>query len=74
MVKQSEFVSYVKSLVGSRVDQDGYYGSQCVDLIMHVNIDYTANAMPAGYKRYTRAQTNPQPGDILVWKNNLLAY
>ena len=79
MVKQSEFVSYVKSLVGSRVDQDGYYGSQCVDLIMHVNekyfgmrtwgnaIDYTANAMPAGYKRYTRSQTNPQPGDILVW-------
>lgn len=79
MVKQSDFIAYVKSLVGSRVDQDGYYGAQCVDLIMHVNqkyfgmrtwgnaIDYASNAMPSGFKRYSKGQTNPQPGDILVW-------
>ena len=79
MVKQSDFIAYVKSLVGSRVDKDGYYGAQCVDLIMHVNqkyfgmrtwgnaIDYASNAMPSGFKRYSKGQTNPQPGDILVW-------
>lgn len=80
MVKQSDFISYVKSLVGRGVDQDGYYGYQCVDLIMHVNekyfgmrtwgnaIHYASNAMPAGYKRYTKGQVTPQPGDVLVWK------
>lgn len=79
-MKRSQMVSYVSGLVGRRIDVDGYYGSQCVDLIMHVcerffgyrpygnAIDYTANKLPSGFKRYSRGQARVEPGDILVWK------
>ncbi|MGN1166496.1 MAG: RICIN domain-containing protein [Lachnospiraceae bacterium] len=59
------------------VDVDGVYGCQCVDLIMayydyllgyHVSgnaIDYSSNTLPSGW---TRVYSNPQPGDVVVWK------
>ena len=75
MVKQSEFVSYVKSLVGSRVDQDGYYGSQCVDLIMHVNEKYFGmrtwgNAID--YNRETSLFGIGGPGTLMVTSESVL--
>ena len=79
MVTQQQAISYIKQKIGGRVDFDGWYGSQCVDLIMdyihalwggttHGNaIDYTANALPQGFKRYNKGQVAAQPGDIAVW-------
>lgn len=79
-MKKSTFVAYCNSLVGQWIDVDGYYGAQCVDLAMHVcekfwgyrtfgnAIDYTSNKLPSGFTRYSKGQTSPQAGDILVWK------
>ena len=80
MVKRSEYLSYVRSLEGKAIDQDGAYYAQCVDLILHVYkkywnhfvygnaIDYKHNALPnTNFKRGTVAQMGIQPGDILVW-------
>lgn len=61
---------------GWNVDVDGYYGCQCVDLILayynclvgyHVSgnaKDYASNSLPSGW---TRVYSNPQVGDIVVW-------
>ena len=80
MVKRSEFISYVRTLEGKAIDQDGAYYAQCVDLILHVYkkywdhfvygnaIDYKHNALPTtAFKRGTVAQMGIEPGDILVW-------
>lgn len=80
MVTLKVFLAYVLSLIGKRTDYDGYYGAQCVDLIGHVYqkfwnftpwgnaIDYMTNAMPAGFKRYKKGETQIQAGDIAIWK------
>lgn len=59
-----------------KVDVDGVYGCQCVDLILayydyllgwHTSgnaKDYAWNNLPGGW---TRQYGNPQPGDIVVW-------
>ena len=60
-------------------DVDGDSGCQCVDLIMayydylvgyHVSGDaqaYSWNELPAGW---IRVDSNPRPGDVVVWKPN----
>lgn len=79
-VTKREFLNYVRSLVGTRNDVDGFAGSQCVDLIKLVYqkywgftswgnaIDYQSNAMPSGFVRYKKGQAPVQAGDILVWR------
>lgn len=76
----SEVLDYEKKKVGSSTDHDGWYGAQCVDLIMDLYhrwfnftgfgnaLDYMTNAMPPGSKRYKKGETQPQVGDILIWK------
>ncbi|MBU0279411.1 SH3 domain-containing protein [Gemella sp. zg-1178] len=83
MVTQTEAISWVKSKIGGRTDFDGWYGSQCVDLIMayvydnwggkvHGNaINYVNNALPAGFRRFKRGEVTIQPGDIVVWNITL---
>ncbi len=75
---QAEAVEWAKARANEAwyVDVDGYYGCQCVDLILayydylgvsrsHGNAcDYAGNALPAGW---TRVYSDPQPGDIIVW-------
>lgn len=73
-------VSWVRSKIGSGIDYDGYYGCQCVDLIMayyeYLGVpisggnaaEYAWNTLPAGWERIQGAQ--PQKGDILVYAAN----
>lgn len=79
-ITQAELIKYVNSLVGKRINHDGWYGAQCVDLIMHIMykffgftphgnaIDYMHNAMPKGAKRYRKGEAQIQAGDIAIWK------
>ena len=79
MVTQQQAIDYIKKKIGGRTDFDGWYGSQCVDLIMdyikalwggvtHGNaIDYTRNNLPQGFKRFKKGEAVIQPGDIAVW-------
>ncbi|EGO2800814.1 CHAP domain-containing protein [Enterococcus faecalis] len=80
MVKKSDVVNYVNSLIGKRVDMDGVYGSQCMDLTVHVMnkffhwwpigdaIALTTQAIPAGFQRLRVYQaTDIQAGDVMIW-------
>lgn len=72
-----EAVSWVQTQVGKAIDVDGYYGAQCVDLIMayyqYLGVsrvsgngkDYATNPLPSGWSRIQGAV--PQKGDILVY-------
>lgn len=82
-MKQKDLINYLRSLEGQRIDHDGYYGSQCVDLPMHIfskffnfrpwgnAIDYLTNAMPIGAKREVANGKNLDliPGDLIVYQN-----
>ena len=73
-------IAWVQSVVGRGIDDDGVYGNQCVDLIRayyrHLGvrpvggnaIDYSWNALPAGWGRYQGA--HPQKGDIIIFGQN----
>lgn len=77
---QAEAVAWVQSKVGTAIDYDGYYGAQCVDLIMayyaYLGVspssgngkDYATNTLPSGWQRFQGAQ--PQAGDILVFNGS----
>lgn len=83
MVKLSDLIHWVKSKIGFIVDFDGFYGAQCVDLIMAYiytffkfktwgnAIQYTSNQLPPGFKRYKKGQIQIRPGDIIVWNMTL---
>lgn len=72
-----EGVAWAFSQVGSSVDFDGYYGAQCVDLIMAYYdflggeisggnaVDYVFNKLPVGWTRIKGGV--PQKGDILIY-------
>lgn len=74
---QQEAMNWLQSKVGTGIDFDGIWGNQCVDLIKAYyqylgvapvsgnGIDYTWNAVPAGWTRIQGAI--PQTGDILVY-------
>ena len=73
-------IAWARSQVGKALDYDGYYGAQCADFIAYYcqylgaspiwgnAIDYTKNAIPAGWQRIQGAI--PQKGDILVYTNS----
>ncbi len=70
-------IAWLQEQEGRSIDYDGYYGAQCVDLIMAYykyligyNVggnadDYATNTLPSGWTRTTNGQ--PQKGDILVY-------
>lgn len=80
MANLNECISAVRSVVGSRIDMDGMYGAQCVDLIKWYfkkfwntttwgnAIDYMSNSIPSNFGRYYKGYTNIQVGDIAIWK------
>ncbi|MGL4696167.1 CHAP domain-containing protein [Enterococcus larvae] len=80
MVKKNELVNYVISRIGDRIDEDGMYGAQCMDLTVHVMKKYygwhpygnaialTTQAIPNGFKRLrVYNATEIKKGDVLVW-------
>ena len=70
-------IEYVKSLVGQKIEIDGAYYYQCVDLIMAYELELsgfydTGSAVDFGYNTlpdgWTRIQGGtPQKGDILIY-------
>lgn len=70
-------VAWMDAQVGKYIDQDGAYGTQCVDLIRAYYVylgekpvrgngaDYATNPLPAGWTRIQGAA--PEPGDIIVY-------
>ena len=70
-------IAWLQEQEGRSIDYDGYYGAQCVDLIMAYykyligyNVggngdDYATNTLPSGWTRTKNGQ--PQKGDILVY-------
>ena len=77
---RDEAVAWAKSKIGSKIDVDGAYGAQCVDLIMAYyqylgvsrvsgnGCDYSHNSLPSGWTRIQNtASFVPNPGDIVVW-------
>ena len=78
----SDAINWVKSKVGTAIDYDGYYGSQCVDLILAYynylgvatvggnGCDYATNKLPSGWTR-TKGGT-PKVGDILRFDPGLV--
>ncbi|MGC6768362.1 CHAP domain-containing protein [Enterococcus sp. LJL128] len=80
MVKASSVATYVNSLVGQRIDMDNAYGSQCMDLTIHVMKKYfdwwpsgnaihlTTQAIPAGFQRIRVTNAaSIKKGDVLIW-------
>lgn len=79
-INRNEWLQKLQNLQNVGVDFDGYFGYQCVDLIMYmVNeftgfntwgnaIDYLYNELPQGFERFTPNETQVQSGDILVWQ------
>lgn len=76
----SEVAAWAKSMIGRRVDVDGYYGAQCWDLPNYIFNRYwhfktTGNAIamawyryPRGFKFYKNTRNFvPKPGDFAVW-------
>ena len=77
---QQEAVNWAISQIGQKLDYDGVYGAQCVDLIKYYyaylgvspvtgnGADYAYNSLPAGWTRIQNySGFIPQPGDIAVW-------
>ena len=77
---RDEAVDWARSKIGSKIDVDGYYGAQCVDLIMAYyeylgvsrvsgnGCDYSHNSLPSGWTRIQNTPSFvPEPGDIVVW-------
>ncbi|MBF0713596.1 SH3 domain-containing protein [Gemella sp. GH3] len=79
MVTRITSCDWIKDKVDKAIDWDGYYGAQCVDLIMaYVGemwgvmmrgnaMDYLHNSLPEGFKRYQKGDIEILPGDIVVW-------
>ena len=78
---QAQAVEWVKAQNGKGLDYDGYYGVQCVDLILYYYkylvgytvsgnaTNYLTNALPAGWTRISYYDGFvAQPGDIAVWR------
>ncbi|MDR0299784.1 MAG: CHAP domain-containing protein [Streptococcaceae bacterium] len=74
----NQAMSWLNAQRGISIDIDGAYGAQCVDLTMAYSnylfgvrtygngADYSYLNF-TGFTRLSRAQTNPQAGDIAVW-------
>jgi uncharacterized protein YgiM (DUF1202 family) len=80
-ITQEDALSWAVSKIGSYYDQDGVYGSQCVDMVRgYYNYfgysavqgnakDYVWNNVPSGFTRYALADVpgGIQPGDVFVY-------
>ena len=84
IITQIDAVAWANAQVGKKLDYDGAYGAQCVDLIKYYynefgvasyakgnGSDYASNNLPTGWSRiaYTSGFV-AQPGDIAVWTNS----
>lgn len=80
MVNQAQVKQWIDTHVGKRIDFDGAYGAQCMDLSVQYAHDLwgfrlTGNAenlrrqaLPAGWQRIQNSRGFvPQLGDIFVW-------
>ncbi|WPH64309.1 lysin [Staphylococcus phage vB_StaM_PB50] len=82
MKTKTQALDWVNSRIGRRLDFDGWYGAQCMDLtIGYCNyisggsfrpwgnaINLKDNTMPAGWKLIKNTPSFlPQPGDIAIW-------
>lgn len=84
---QNDAVRWAKAQIGKKLDYDGVYGAQCVDLIKYYykylgvqpqrgnGCDYAHNPLPANWVRipYHKGFV-AQPGDIAVWTRTSSAY
>ena len=82
----NDAITWVKSQVGRGIDYDGMYGNQCVDLVKAYykylgqsepygnGADYANNKLPAGWKRYSKSESTPRKGDILVYTGGYGGY
>lgn len=72
---------FIKKYLGKRVEADGAYPYQCVDLLKKYypevlgvpairgnGGDYFANSSSKFLKIYNTLRAVPKPGDIMVWK------
>lgn len=80
MRTRDEALRWVRTQEGKWIDEDGWYGAQCVDLILAychflgVNPprgnakDWIYLPMPSGWKRVQNTRSYlPEPGEIVVW-------
>ncbi|GAB2027709.1 CHAP domain-containing protein [Lactovum odontotermitis] len=78
-ITQAEAINWARNLVGQSIDIDGN-GAECVDVTMaygkylfgnqysmYGNGSQYANRGFDGFNWISASQTNPQPGDIVVW-------
>lgn len=78
--RASEVAAWARSMIGKRIDVDGYYGAQCWDLPNYILKRYwgfttpgNAIAMgwynyPKGFKKFNNTPSFvPKPGDFAVW-------
>ena len=78
-MRQDEAVAWAKAQVGQKLDFDGWYGAQCMDLILYYCAKFgwrpSGNAItlkdqtpPAGWQKIKNsASFIPQPGDIFIF-------
>ena len=84
MKTRKEALSWIMAQKGRWLDVDGWYGAQCVDLIMYYFTDFWGIAnhprgdakewaylpLPSGWRRVRNTPNFvPKPGDIVVWNN-----
>lgn len=80
MVKALDVVNYTNGLIGKSIDEDGMYGSQCMDLTVHVMkrffgwhpsgnaINLTSQAIPNGFTRMqVTSASEIKAGDVIIW-------
>ena len=80
MITADQGVAWAVQRIGQRIDADGVYGSQCMDLTVQFCRDnfswhptgnairLTDQAIPAGWQRIRNTDTFiPQDGDIAIW-------
>ena len=77
---REQAVDWARTKVGTAIDYDGAYGSQCVDLIKGYSNElwnyyelrgdagaYVSNPLPDDWRRYRAGEAIPEPGDIVVF-------
>lgn len=76
--KRARILHKGTDLIGKRVDYDGLYGTQCVDLVRELRPDIgsASGSIAAGYLQKAirtgeSGQPVPGPGDVLVWGVNV---
>jgi hypothetical protein len=77
---------FINKYIGKKLDFDGSYGNQCVDLYRFyvkevwqkpqtpgvIGAYQILDRLPAGYDKFRVGQGIPQPGDVITWNQNLV--